>query len=390
MPQHPLRVLVVVNSLVLGGAERVLERMVLRLHETGEVHYLVCSLEEEGPIGRRLRSRGVEVVPLGARGGAAGAVLRGIRGVRRILREGGFDLVHSFLHRSHFAARVAGLGLERRVPLVSAEHGVNDNRSWASRRLNSEMSRLSDRVLVVSEAIRDRVIRRDGIPAGKVRVVHNGVETASPNPAARRRVRRALGIPRDDVVFLALGRLHREKGPDLLLEALARLRGLHPGGWDALMVGEGEEGPRLREHSERLGLGGRVFFAGARRNVAPWIEASDVLVLPSREEGLPVAPLEAMARGKAVVATRVGGTPEVVRDGETGILVPPEDPAALAEALSALLRDADRRSALGERGRERVRADFSLERMTSEILALYRETLEEAVKPERTTRREVL
>jgi glycosyltransferase involved in cell wall biosynthesis len=367
------RVLLVVNSLGIGGTERMIERLVLALHGDGRVRYTVLSLETPGPIGARLQAAGVPVVALGRRGAVA-QVLSGTGAVRRFIRGGGFDLVHSFLYRSHTACRLARLLSGRAVPVVSSERCLGDNRGLVARLVNRMTARGSDRVLAVSRAVGERAAQRDGVPAERVAVVPNGVEIPSPDTRSRRRLRRALGLSEDQTLFLALGRLHREKGPDLLLRALAILQERGVGGWRCAFVGDGPERGALV--AAAASLGDRVIFPGSRRRVAPWLLASDVLVLPSREEGMPVAPIEAMMRGRMVVATRVGGTPEVVRHDETGLLVPPEDPKALAAAIEAALRDPARRAAMGARGLVVARAEFTLEAMTAATLGEYRRLLD--------------
>jgi glycosyltransferase involved in cell wall biosynthesis len=366
-----------VNSLVLGGAERTLQRTVLALSRLGLVEYVVCTLGEEGPIGTSLRRAGVEVVSLGVPEKGLASVVAAAAGVRRLLRRSTFDLMHSFLYRSHCAARLARLWSGMRPPLVSAEHCTGGGRSRLRVLVNSVMSPLSSRVTVASEAIREEVVRRDWIPRRKVVMVRNGIEVPGRGSAAAGRLRRRLGIPPGDVVFLMLGRLHREKGPDVLVEALRLLAARRAGGWRALIVGSGPEELRIRAQVQALGLGDRVFVAGARRYVAPWLEAADALVLPSREEGLPVSALEAMARAKPVVATRVGGTAEAVEDRETGILVPPEAPAPLAGAMERLMGDAALREAMGRLGRARVGSEFSLDGMAGSTLQCYRQALGE-------------
>jgi len=369
-----LRVLVVINDLGFGGTERMLERLAIRLTDLGRVRFTVCSLGSVGPIGRRLQARNIEVIALGARGGALNAVLRGALAVRRLLRERRYDLVHSFLYRSHCAARLAKLSLGLRIRLISSERCLGENRSRLLLLLNRAMSRWSDRILAVSEAVKDRTVLRDRVPSKKIQVVRNGILEVHPRASAGARLRRILGISPAEVVFLQLGRLHREKGPDVLLQALGRLNGNGAPPWRAILVGSGPEREALVRAAAAMGIGSHVLFVGARGYVEPWIEACDLLVLPSREEGLPVSALEAMARGKPVVASRVGGTPEVVGDHDNGLLVPPEDPAALAAALLTLAGDAEKRKEMGRRGMLRVRAEFSLDRMAEEIMRCY-ETL---------------
>lgn len=367
------RVLLVVNSLGIGGTERMIERLVLALNGDGRVRYHVLSLETPGPIGARLLAAGVPVTALGRRG-AVRQVVSGFSAVRRLIRSGRFDLVHSFLYRSHTACRLARLFAGRSVPLISSERCLGDNRGGVARLVNRLTARGSDRVLAVSRAVGETAARRDGVPADRVAVVPNGIEVPAPDARSRRRLRRALGLGEDEALLLALGRLHREKGPDLLLQALAILNERGVAGWRAAFVGDGPERAALR--AATAPLGDRVFFPGSRRRVAPWLEASDLLVLPSREEGMPVAAIEAMMHGRMVVATRVGGTPEVVRHDETGLLVAPEDPAALAAAIEAALADPARRAAMGARGRAVALAGFTLEAMAAATLDEYRRLLE--------------
>jgi glycosyltransferase involved in cell wall biosynthesis len=370
-----LRVLLVVNSLGFGGTERMIERLVRHLERSGRARFTVCSLAGRGPIGARLALDGTDVRAFGIGGGAARQIVLGAVAVRRLLRGGGFDLVHSFLYRSHAACRLARLEAGSRVPLVSSERCLGDNRGPFIRLLNRAMASLSDRVLAVSRAVAGAAVERDGVRPERVAVVPNGIEPEVADPRRRLRLRRGLGLSADDVLFLYLGRLHHEKGPDILLEALDRLHARAPRGWAAALVGDGPERPAVEAALRARPWRGRVLVAGARARVSPWLDAADVLVLPSREEGMPVAAIEAMMRGRPVAGTRVGGTPEVVRDGITGVLVPPGDADALGAALGELLRDPARRLAMGAESAAAARAGFTVERMAEATLHEYRTLL---------------
>ena len=168
-----------------------------------------------------------------------------------------------------------------------------------------------------------------------------------------------------------VARLNPVKRLDILLQAMMALRDVH-----TVIVGDGPERAQLRTVSERSGLADRAHFAGQQRDVRTWLAALDVFVLSSDWEGMSNALLEAMAAGLPVVTTAVGGTPEVVVDGETGLLVPPRDPAALAEAIATFLHNSDRRCIMGRAGTERVRQCFSLERMVQQTQTLYEHLLE--------------
>jgi len=372
------RVLLVVNSLGYGGTERMVERLVTALEGRGDVLFTIVTLEGKGPIGARLQKDGRDVRPLALTGGAARQILGGRRALRRLLRSERFDLIHSFLYRSHSACRLARIGARPAPPLLSSERCLGDNRGFGIRVVNRLTGAWSDRVLAVSRAVAETVVRRDRVPEEKVAVVPNGIEEAEADPRRRSRLRRALGLRDGDVLLLFLGRLHDEKGPDLMLDALERLRRIAPHGWRAALVGDGPLRDALARRIAGSGLADRVVQPGARRFVGPWLDAADLLVLPSREEGMPVAALEAMMRGRPVVGTAVGGTPEVVDHGRTGLLIPAGDSEALARALADLIGDAARRRAMGAEAAAEARRRFTLERMADATLAEYRALLRAA------------
>jgi glycosyltransferase involved in cell wall biosynthesis len=201
----------------------------------------------------------------------------------------------------------------------------------------------------------------------RVALIYNGIDAdrfAAATPAG-------LDLPEGSFTVGYVGRLDPEKGADLVPDAWARIADALP---DAHLVIAGA-GKSEREMRARLGDSPRVRWPGFRRDVAELMNALDLLIVPSRSEAFGLAAAEAMACGVPVVAARVGGLPEVVIDGEQGVLVPPEDPAALAKAVIALARDPERRAAMGRAGRERVRAAFSLERTLDGYEALLEEMI---------------
>jgi glycosyltransferase involved in cell wall biosynthesis len=298
--------------------------------------------------------------------------VRGAGALTRLLRAERVDLLHTHTLAAantlgRIAARLA------RVPVVSHLHIENHFRSrtaWALRGADNATARLCAAFVAVSEDTR-RAYERQGYPR-RIEVVYNGVELDGAPP---RSVRAELGLPGDAALVGEVGRLCDVKGQRELIQALAHV----PEATAVLVGADLEQGGayqrQLEQTAEAVGVRDRVVFAGRRNDVGDVLAELDVFALPSWTEGLPLVVLEAMARRRPVVATKVGGTPEVVVDGETGLLVPPRDPEALAAALRRLLEDAELRRRLGDAGYARVRDRFSAEAMTRRVLELYDEVL---------------
>ena len=305
----------------------------------------------DGPFLEQVRVEGFEarVVPVG------GAFdLRALVRLTRLFR--GVDVVHT---HGHFAvnvlARVAARLAGARV--LSHMHIQNAFRAGRGRgmqiAIDNATARLCFALVAVSESTRDDLVRQ-GYPGARITVVPNGVAVEPARP-----VRLA-----DGPTILEVARLAEVKGQATLIRAVQRLDAT------AVLVGRDLESGGRYEDILRA-LGGRVVLAGYRSDVPALLAGCDVFCLPSRAEGMPLVVLEAMAQGKPVVATAVGGTPELVVDGETGLLVPPDDAEALAGALGRLLSDPELAQRMGAAGRARVERDFSLAASTARVLALY-------------------
>ena len=245
--------------------------------------------------------------------------------------------------------------------------------------LERRLLRLLDHVFAVDEELLEQVAAC-GVPGARRSLLRNGVEAdifrRSCPPAAATH-RRQLGGPTDLPVIGALGRLSDEKGFDLLLQAAARLRD-EGTRFELWIAGDGPAASSLRCQLSRLGLESQVRLVGFQSDARAFLEALDVFVLSSRREGLPNALLEALAMELPAVATAVGGVPELIRDGRTGLLVPAEDPVRLAEAMGRLLRSAELRARLARAGRSIVERDFSFAARTRRELAVYDRLLEAA------------
>ncbi len=371
-----MRVVHVDGEKGFSGGEVQLFLLAKRLRAAGVEQALVA--RRGGRAAARAREAGYEVreAPMGS-----SADLRGILALRRTFRQLRPDVLHFHTSRAHVLGAWAALGLGVPARVVTRRMDYPLRRDPVTRFL---YGRAVDRVVAISGAVRREVLRL-GIPADRVVLVPSGVEVARFAPlrdrdgVARAQARAALGIPADGrPVAGTLASLHRRKGHDVLLRAAALLAGrglpLH-----LVIAGEGPEGEALRALARGLGLLGegpvRVHFAGQVSPGERVLAALDLFVLPSRKEGLGVAALEAMAAGLPVVASRAGGLAESVLDGETGLLVPPGDPAPLAEALETLLRDPALRERMGAAGARRVGERYSADAMAAGNLALYRELL---------------
>jgi glycosyltransferase involved in cell wall biosynthesis len=292
-----------------------------------------------------------------------------IRRLGDLIRSSAPDLVH--LH-SRIGADVMGAIAARRagVPVIHTRRVDNPEPRW----MVAIKYRLHERVIAISEAIGD-VLLSEGLPAHKLRVVRSAVVADDfQRPCSRRRLFAGLGLPADAVLIGVVAQLIERKGHRFVLDALPTLIRQHPS-VQLVLFGKGPLAGQLQERIDAEGLAGHARLAGFRDDLSSVLPCLDLLVHPALMEGLGVSLLQAAAAGVPVVASAVGGIPEAVRDGVTGLLVPPADVPALTQAISGLLADADRRSRLGAAGRERIQQEFSPDAMVAGNLAVYRELL---------------
>ena len=338
----------------------------------------------------RLRKSGYAVNPIAfSRRVVSISHLRTLRELRRLLKRGHYDLVHVHTPLASVLGRLAAWTC--RVPIVVyTAHGFyfHDRMSpylrrgliWIERFL---ARRTTDFLLTVSCEDRDTAIRERIMPTTRIHCLRSVGLNLSRFDACQEHssIRASLGLLPGDRVVCFVGRLVREKGILDLAEAMAAVRTQVPNA-KLLVVGEALPSDRVRGTAGRLArliekhaLEGSVVFAGYREDVPALLSLSDVFVLPSYREGMPVTILEAMASRKPVVATDIRGCREEVVDGVTGRLVPPGDPRALADAVSAILMDSEGAAKMGQAGRKRVEAEFDEKRVVAEQLALYKQLL---------------
>lgn len=346
-----IRVAFVIGRLNIGGAEAELIRLARGL-DRARFSPFVVTLLDRGPLAQDLGD--VEVVELGRkRKWCPGTYLA----LRSVLRERKPDIVQSLLFTENVFCRRIGQGI-----VVSGLQGSlsDDYETGPSLKLSVERATFDGAAAVVSNSqyYKD-LYGKFGLDARKIRVIRSAV--AIPPPAGGAGIRERFGIRPDEVLITCVARLVERKGHEDLIRAGA--------GFRLLFVGSGPFAQRLADRG--------AILAGARRDIPEILAASDIIALPSRfGEGCPNAVLEAMAAGKPVVAARSGGTPEVVVDGTTGLLHPPEDIDALRAVIQRLAADPALRRTMGEAGRARAEAEFGIERLLKAYDALYCELTE--------------
>lgn len=346
-----------------GGARQVLH-LLEHLPALGVESLLVCSRGAE--IAERGRALDVRVVELSMRGDLD---LPFAFRLAALLRRERPDLVHVHSRRGAdvwggLAARMAG------VPAVLTRR-VDNPESALAVRLKYP---LYAQIVAITEAVQ-QVLVGNGVPADRIAVVHSAIDPAPYRQhASRAELVAAFGLDPGAPVLGIAAQLIGRKGHGYLFEALQQLEQRHPS-VQLLVFGRGPLEAELRAQAQALGLDGRVHFLGFRDDLGHWLGALDLLVHPALAEGMGVTLLQAAASGTAVIASRAGGIPEAVADGQTGLLVPPADVAALAAAIDRLLDDADLRQRLGAAGPAFVEAGFTASRMAAGNRAIYRRLL---------------
>jgi glycosyltransferase involved in cell wall biosynthesis len=368
----PLSVLVGITSKSWGGNEKWATEAALGL--AGRGHRVTVFWSHE-PLLRELEARGAAALGVELRRvnlwGDVNPV--GLASLARLLRETRPDVLLLTKKREYWMG-----GLTARVvgrPLVALRLGTNRPlTNDLKRRL--VFGRFADVVIVNSEMIRETITAAPWLPADRVVVLHNGVDTSEPRRDVGAAFLTRLGAPPGSPVVAGVGRLASLKGFGVLMEAFREVRESFPGA-RLLILGEGGQRARLEAVRSRLGLEGSVLMPGHADDVRDILSRVDAYVLSSRIEGMANTLLEAMSVGAPIVATDVSGTTEAVRPGIDGLVVPPDNPAALAEALGKLLGDRDLAARLGESARTRAAEMFGMDRMVHELEGMLKSALDD-------------
>jgi glycosyltransferase involved in cell wall biosynthesis len=381
-----IKVLYVIGTLDVGGTERQLVELATRL-DRARFEPVVCCLSSGGALEQPLKEAGIRVHVAGFRGFLRLRSLRFLANLPRLLAElGRFlrvflterpDVVHGLLFWAYvlgaYAARLARVKV-----VVSSRRSLSHFKAGRHHFLLLEgiANRMTDLVVANSEAVREDALRTERLPPDKVVVVYNGLEPDRYLDRGESRLRMELHIPATAPVVLVVANFIHYKGHEHFVEAWVSVTEAYPGAV-AVLIGDGPRRAAIEAQAAQLGVAASIRFVGTRLDVPAFLAMSDLVVHPSREEGFSNAVLEAMAAGRAVVATAVGGNVEAVVDGQTGLLVPYGDSHVLASAITRLFADADTRSRFGAEGRARALARFGIGRMVKEYEALYERLMED-------------
>jgi glycosyltransferase involved in cell wall biosynthesis len=360
-----------------GGAEQMLLRLAEAYRARG-ISQMVC-LRKEGWLAEEVRRRGFKLVirPLGRL-----PDLGWLQAMRAVAVENGVQALHA--HEFAMNVRAAMLAWNLGVPAVATVHGKGYYDEKFARRLSLRLASRHAVIVAVSRDIQNHLARRVGIDGERIVFIPNGIDTQRYrfDAGKRRRYRSEYGLREDQVLLGTLGSYYPVKGHRYLIDAMRQLTRSHPD-LQLIMAGQGGLEEDLRNQVAELNLQANVRIIGYMEDAAGFLSALDIFVMPSLSEGLPLSLLEAAAAGRCIVASAVGGIPEFLIDRENGFLVPPGDSVALAERLSALVSDSEKRFSSGARATADAECKWSIERTADSYLAL----LAQGKAPGRTTRR---
>ncbi len=362
-----IKVLNIIDSLYVGGAESLLSNFLIESKKYLDFQIDACTLYSRNIFKEKLVSNEIKVYDLNL---PFKYDFRGVFRLARLINSNNYDVVHVHLFPADIMVAVASLFANRRTKFIFTEHNIfNRRRSIIIYKpIDKFVYSRYQKIVCVSEKVRESLINYFEELEIKAIVIRNGIPV--PDRKFNNEVKKKYYI-------LCVGRLEEAKGIDVLLKAIAILKEKANSSLNAAIVGDGSKKDMLLNLSKSLGVENIVQFMGVRKDVSYLMDASKIFVLPSRWEGLPMVILEAMAHRLPIISTPVGGIPEVIINGENGILVPKEDPYSLSEAILRLLNDEELLKKLSQNAYEFVKRYYSIETYTKNLLELYKEVLNE-------------
>lgn len=377
-PLSKIKILHVVRP-AAGGMKNHLLNLVRYTDNTRFEVAVACP--PNSPTWNEFSEMGVKLVPIPLMGELSPAKdYAAVRSLVKYLLQSGTTILHAHSSKGALVGRLAAF-IARTPVVIFTSHNSIFYEEWPQWKkklfagVERLLARFTDRIITVSDALKQELIEKENLPSKQITTIYNGIEADKFNSKVdTMAIRRSMNIPELGPVIGTIARLAPQKGISYFLKAASLLKDYQV---NFLVVGDGPLRQTLEQEVVELGLQNRVIFAGQRENIAEILATLDIFVLPSVTEGLPLTILEAMAAGTPVVATRVGGIPEAISEGKTGLVVPSKDPEALAVALAGLIGERDKLVRMGSNGQKCVNEKFTVNIMVEKTMQLYKHLLEE-------------
>lgn len=357
----------------IGGTEQVIRNLVEGLDSDLYRSSILCIDNKIGPWGLELQEKGFKHYCLKRQSGLDREL---IKNIRKLIRSESVDIVHCHQYTPFtygcFGALFTG------KPVIFTEHGrfYPDFSTMKRKLINPVLQIFTRSITAISKATRDALVKYENLSAGKIEVIYNGIADLSEALAfdSIKELSEQLNISEKDIVFGTISRLDSIKNQDMMLRAFAKAHTSN-NNIKLLIVGDGPDREKLEALTDSLDIRSSVIFTGFQSKPQSYLRLMDVFLLPSLSEGTSMTLLEAMSFSKPSIATAVGGTPEIIKDGQTGILIENKDEEALTEAINTLAKNSTLRDTLGKQARMHYLEEFTLDKMCSEYERLYQQIL---------------
>ena len=370
-----INILHIYQNSKIGGVQQQLLSL-LKAYNRDVFNPIFCCLGPKDAISEEIEKVGVEIIAL-SRSRYHRFSLAIVRDLYRLMKQKNIHIVRTHRYRANLYGRLAAWLSGVSVTIISLHDNYNKDMRLERRIANKILSKFTDKMIAVSESIKRDIIKYDGIYPSKILVIPNGIDTERFKPEGIfADLRKEFSIQERDTVIGFIGRIVPAKGLEYLIDAFSYLKEDFKN-IKLLIIGEGNLVERLREQAKEKKLDDSIIFPGGRRDIPDILACINIFVMPSIAEGLPNALLEAMAMGKPIVATMIGGIPEVIKNGFNGLLVPPRDPASLATAIKELIGNGQLSARMGQAARDLVMNKYSIRETAQKWESLYLSILKE-------------
>lgn len=351
----------------IGGAEQVIYNLVENTDKSMYDLSIICLDSALGPFGRQLQERGCQITSFNRKPGFDVSL---IRDIRRHIKDHDIDVLHCHQYTPYVYGLLGSLGTKTKV--IFTEHGrfYPDERRVKRVLINPLLNNLTAHVTAISSATLDALVEFENFPRKKIKVIYNGIDDQRFIRQGNQDIRIELDISQEAYILGTVARLDPIKNHKMMINAMKAVNEKFPKTY-LVIVGDGAEKECLEALAKSLKLTDRIIFTGYREDTEKFYAAMDIFLLTSFSEGTAMTLLEAMAAGLPCIVTGVGGNPEIVKDGETGFVIPSDDVKVLAEKICMLLKDIDLKKRMGHAGRKRFEERFTVDKMVREYETLY-------------------